>query len=296
MKPPAFQFYADDFLAGVADMTQAEVGAYILLLCHQWSRGEIPADPARAALIAKGDVPAHVIEKFPGGKNERLERERQKQADYRAAQADRGKSGADKRWNGKCHSKRHSKRHGASNGVAIKAPMANAWPDDSSPSPSPSPSPVSDTDTNTCAPAKPPRARSPLMDALASVDGSDPQQVTPAAWPAIGRALSAIKAVTPDVTLDEILRRARNYRQKHPDWALTATALAKHWASCERATNQPQAVAQQPIPEPQDWKSWLNHNCPESRFSAGQPDEAHQWSDLDRGTQIWLVQQMRRSA
>ena len=37
MNPPAFQFYTDDFLGGVSDMTQAEVGAYILLLCAQWN-------------------------------------------------------------------------------------------------------------------------------------------------------------------------------------------------------------------------------------------------------------------
>jgi uncharacterized protein YdaU (DUF1376 family) len=87
MKPPAFQFYADDFLAGTADMTQPEVGAYILLLCHQWGRGAIPSDPARAALIAKGEVPAHVMAKFPNGKNERLERVREVSAKASTAES-----------------------------------------------------------------------------------------------------------------------------------------------------------------------------------------------------------------
>ncbi len=131
-KPPAFQFYADDFLGGVADMTQAEVGAYILLLCRQWSSGEIPTDPARASLIAKGEVTPHVLAKFPGGKNARLEAVRAEQAAYRAKQASAGAQGAQKRWG----------RHSDPNGVAIATPMAKAWPEDSSPSPSPTPSPT----------------------------------------------------------------------------------------------------------------------------------------------------------
>lgn len=86
MKPPAFQFYVDDFIGGVADMTQAEVGAYILLLCNQWNRGEIPPDAERAALVAKGPVTPHVLAKFPGGKNARMEFERANQAAWREKQ------------------------------------------------------------------------------------------------------------------------------------------------------------------------------------------------------------------
>ena len=90
MKPPAFQFYPDDFLGGVADMTQAEVGAYILLLCSQWGRGEIPPDPDRAALIAKGPVSTHVLAKFPNGQNPRLEAVRIEQDNYRRLQREKG--------------------------------------------------------------------------------------------------------------------------------------------------------------------------------------------------------------
>src|SRR5258706_9467091 len=94
-KPPAFQFYPDDFMGGTADMTQAEVGAYILLLCHQWNRGSIPVEPERQHMIAKGPVSAHVLAKFKPSadgllRNERLERERQKQADYRESQRQKG--------------------------------------------------------------------------------------------------------------------------------------------------------------------------------------------------------------
>ncbi len=120
-KAPAFQFYPDDFVGGVADMTQAEVGAYILLLCAQWGRGEIPLDPERAALAAKGPVSHHVFSKFPGGKNARMERVRAGLEAYKAAQSER----AHMRWD--------------------KPRNASAMPPhmQAQCSPSPSPSPVS---------------------------------------------------------------------------------------------------------------------------------------------------------
>jgi uncharacterized protein YdaU (DUF1376 family) len=95
VKPPAFQFYTDDFLGGVATMTQAEVGAYILLLCQQWNHGSIPVQPERQQNVAKGAVSDHVIAKFKRGadgelRNERLEVERQKQAIYREKQRQKG--------------------------------------------------------------------------------------------------------------------------------------------------------------------------------------------------------------
>lgn len=142
MKAPAFQFYGDDFVAGTSDMTQAEVGAYILLLCRQWATGEIPADYDRLKLIAKGEVSDHVLAKFPNGKNARMEKVRAGLEEFRKSKSESGKIGADKRW-----------ERMAKNGTPILSPMANAWQthgtpiispmantmaNDSSPSPSPS--------------------------------------------------------------------------------------------------------------------------------------------------------------
>ena len=142
MKAPAFQFYPDDFMGGTADMTQAEVGAYILLLCRQWATGEIPADYDRLKLIAKGEVSDHVLAKFPNGKNARMEKVRAGLEEFRKSKSESGKIGADKRW-----------ERMAKNGTPIVSPMANAWQthgtpiilpmantmaNDSSPSPSPS--------------------------------------------------------------------------------------------------------------------------------------------------------------
>jgi hypothetical protein len=124
-------------------MTQPEVGAYILLLCHQWSRGEIPQDKDRLKLIAKGEVSNHVTAKFPGGKNARLESERQKQDDWREKQRQNGIA------SGKARANHRS--------TTVQPPLndrgnelaTNGQPKGNSPSPSPSPSPVINTHTHT---------------------------------------------------------------------------------------------------------------------------------------------------
>lgn len=141
-KAPAFQLYADDFIAGTADMTAEEVGGFIRLLCHQWSHGSIPADQDRAARIAGligSPCVGYVLAKFSPCdghtlKNDRLEKIREEQQAFRAKQAAAGLNGAKKRWS-------KWPNDGDPNGVAMATPMATpmatAWPDDSSPSPSP---------------------------------------------------------------------------------------------------------------------------------------------------------------
>jgi hypothetical protein len=82
--------------------------------------------------------------------------------------------------------------------------------------------------------ARKPRDRSPLLDALAAIDGSDPLQVPPKAWSGIASALADIKTVCPGVTVNEISRRSANYRLHHRDATISPHALAKHWAKCDR--------------------------------------------------------------
>lgn len=145
-KAPAFQFYADDFLAGTSDMSAEEVGGYIRLLCHQWTKGGIPNDPDRAARMAGlmgSPSVGYVLAKFSlceDGmlRNARMERVRQEQAEFKARQSTSGKSGAQKRWS-KCQN--DGDANGDPNGVAIATPMATPMakrcPEDSSPSPTP---------------------------------------------------------------------------------------------------------------------------------------------------------------
>jgi uncharacterized protein YdaU (DUF1376 family) len=128
MKPPAFQFYADDFIGGTVDMTTEEVGAYIRLLCYQWGHGKAPVSKEAIDRVAGCTVSSTVLNKFRRGKNVRLEAERRKQIEYREKQAINGAKGG-----------RPPKRVGLGLGSNSET---QTEPKKSSPSPSPSPSPV----------------------------------------------------------------------------------------------------------------------------------------------------------
>lgn len=136
MRPPAFQFYADDFLGGVIQMTNEERGLYITMLCVQWSRGYVTKDDAKRLSGGMATLSLdHVLSKFESSengqlRNSRLESERVKQTNYRENQAKQGKIGANARW----------RRHGD----PILSPMANHG--------SPSPSPK-ETETETQSPS-----------------------------------------------------------------------------------------------------------------------------------------------
>ena len=131
MKPPAFQFYADDFLGGTVDLSAEDVGAYIRLICFQWNRGELPKDSTAIDRVAGCKVSDHVLAKFPSGKNKRLEAERQKQADYRSKQQQNAISGAHARWS----KPKPTPQPEDAGGIV--------WHKPSDASPSPSPSPIS---------------------------------------------------------------------------------------------------------------------------------------------------------
>lgn len=132
MRAPAFQCYADDLIAGTIQFSDAELGLYMRLLCVQWSTGSLPDDDEELRSYGKGDTPiARVKAKFKKCedgrlRNERMEKERQKQQDYRDRQRVNGALGG------------RPKGLGYSGETQTK-------PKKTSPSPSPSPSPVSGT-------------------------------------------------------------------------------------------------------------------------------------------------------
>jgi hypothetical protein len=76
------------------------------------------------------------------------------------------------------------------------------------------------------------RERNPLFDTIADVTGQNPS----VCGGEIGKAIAAIKAVSGDVTPEEIRRRAANYRAHFSDAALSASALAKWWSKCATAS------------------------------------------------------------
>lgn len=78
-----------------------------------------------------------------------------------------------------------------------------------------------------------PRARNEMFDSLSVATDGDPLQLTDAKARAVGVALAAIRKVCPELTGDEISRRAANYRLHMPDVMLTAMSLANNWAKCD---------------------------------------------------------------
>lgn len=104
-KPPSFDFFPDDFIAGTYHLPAEAVGIYVRLLCYQWNNGSIPSDENELARVAGVDAAAMrphmrtVMLKFmPDGcgglKNARLERERE----HKLAVIEKSKSAADSRW------------------------------------------------------------------------------------------------------------------------------------------------------------------------------------------------------
>ncbi len=105
-KSPAFQFYPKEFLTdgNVAGMSLMERGAYITLLCVCWQEISLPVGVDRLANMV-GISKAHFAKLWPAisvcfverdGRliHPRLEKEREKQAEFRRRQSDRGKASA----------------------------------------------------------------------------------------------------------------------------------------------------------------------------------------------------------
>lgn len=94
-KSPAFQFYPADFMSDelVQIMSNEEVGVYIRMLCHDWINGGLPDDSARLLRLFNCDqaVLEICLSTFTekGGRlfNNRLTKERKKQARYRQKQS-----------------------------------------------------------------------------------------------------------------------------------------------------------------------------------------------------------------
>jgi uncharacterized protein YdaU (DUF1376 family) len=115
-RPPAFQFYAKEFLAGTTNMRMAAVGAYIRFLAHAWDGNpicSIPADDYSLFKLSGADskeewneVKDQVLAKWEpreidGQKrlvNLRLLAYFKELAEHHKEMSDRGKKGAEARW------------------------------------------------------------------------------------------------------------------------------------------------------------------------------------------------------
>lgn len=131
-KPPAFQFYASDFLTDVAEFSNEAVGAYIRLLCSQWVNGDLPSDEKSLCRVCHSypiefpEIWEEIKHKFSQKKNGRLvnlkmEKVRNERKEFVKKAAKAGKKGAEKRWNkdSEPHKVRHSKPY--SENIALQS-------------------------------------------------------------------------------------------------------------------------------------------------------------------------------
>lgn len=99
-----------------------------------------------------------------------------------------------------------------------------------------------------------------LGEALARAEGANPAQMTDSGAAAIRTALAQIRGASPDVTAEEISRRAVAYGDRFDPNTLTAFALAKHWAKLRPAPDAGDAeTPDRPAEEPENWGvAWAN--------------------------------------
>jgi uncharacterized protein YdaU (DUF1376 family) len=104
-KSPAFSFYAKDWLAATLTWALDARGAYATLLAYQWDAGSVPGDDMAglARVLGVNSLKARAVWAVISGKfdrrddgtwiNTRLEQERTKQSNRRAALSENGSKG-----------------------------------------------------------------------------------------------------------------------------------------------------------------------------------------------------------
>lgn len=113
-KSPAFQLYPADWLSSmtVTMMTPAQEGAYIRLICYDWSNDGIPDDDNQLSSLSRlgegwfkggSTVVRKCFKQHPTKEgfltNDRLEKEREKQRTWREKSSEGGKKSAETRKN-----------------------------------------------------------------------------------------------------------------------------------------------------------------------------------------------------
>lgn len=100
---PAFDFYPERWLSGVAMFSDAEQLAFLRLLCHQWLEGGLPDNAATLKRLGGKGTTTALLAKFPQGedgqrRNARLETIRSEQRARIAKKSEQRKLAADARW------------------------------------------------------------------------------------------------------------------------------------------------------------------------------------------------------
>ena len=225
--------YPGDYMRDTAKLTLVEHGAYTVLLDEYYSTGEpLPFDDdalirvCRAFTEAERQAVRLIADRFfpVNGDGMRHNKRADIEIEKATGKSEKAAVAAKLRWDNerKAEAMRTHKRTHKRTDV-----HSECSPDTISRIQNPEA-----TDHNpSLAPTSGARARNPIMDALGSLEGNL-SELSKAAWGRVGTALKEIREVCPDVTAEEIARRARNYSTHFDGAAVTSTALAKYWARC----------------------------------------------------------------
>ena len=146
------------------------------------------------------------------------------------------------------------------------------------------------SDKNNAVSAPIPRKRNALLDALVSACGGDPETTTKTAFRSAATALSEIKTVYPDLTIEEINRRAEKYKREHRDWPLTCPSLAKWWSHLGGGPRT-KSEANDIYVEPYGWRPVLQNLY---QLSNDGIRDKH-WLDLGPDTRREVLQRMKQA-
>jgi uncharacterized protein YdaU (DUF1376 family) len=221
-KAPAFQLYTDDFLAGTLDMSQAEVGQLIRLLCHQWNRGSIPVETEKQQRLAGGCVSVDVLAKFQECedgllRNIRLESVRTEKGKFLQSQSVKGKLSAEKR---RLEALERQKQLNQNSTAVEPVLQPDDQPDTQPEFNSPSPSPKEDT--------KKEKALSPELEAFRLRVGAMVRRRPTTQWST--KEIKALKEIfdfnTPE---EDLIALEARYQSNDPYLRRELMTLLNNW-------------------------------------------------------------------
>lgn len=278
MKLPAFQFYPGDWRKdpGVQSLDYEARGVWFEILCLMHE-----AEPRGMLTLAGKAMSDEALARLLGLDKYHLNQILSKLAEHGVSSVDPATGALCSRRMIKDENLRQIRQNaGKKGGNPVLVKQNPTTRDKQNPTPSSSSS-VSPS-VNTSGAAKPPRerVRDELFDALALADGSDPKQLTPNHAKRIGVALAQIRKACPDLTPNEIHRRARIYTSVMPAGnRRTASALAANWAKCG---GRPIVAMSGPfapeLPAPGNWRETMERLYPNNAVNR----ENRGWGDVPK--------------
>lgn len=129
-------------------------------------------------------------------------------------------------------------------------------------------------------------ARDAIFDAIVTAVGLTPGDLTKSRCRTIATVVKELLEVDRNVSANEVLRRARAYKTKHPTWPITETALAKHWAEFGSG-GQTNAAKRDIYCEPPGWRERIRVKYP--AHADAMLSQWESWLDIPTDYRVNLI-------